>query len=91
MQLSQFRRNGDVAVARVTLEVRRDEKRCSRRRVVFVLGAASGRGCAEGLRRPHCGFFSGGPASRDGEFSPLSQPETWNKGCFGYLEHAMSR
>ena len=34
--------------------------------------------CAKGLRRSRCGC-SGGPASRDGGFSPLKPPKTRHK------------
>ena len=56
-------------------------------------GAADGLGCAKGLRRSCCDC-SGGPTSRNGDFSPLKQPTTPHKICvarFGYVEYATSR
>ena len=41
-------------------------------------GAADGLGCAKGLRRSCCDC-SGGPTSRNGDFSPLKQPTTPHK------------
>ena len=66
-----------VAVTLVTLEVQGDEK-LGLRRSWFAFGVAGGPGCTKVLQRSRCGF-PGGPASRDGDCSPLKQPRIWQK------------
>ena len=59
--------------------------------LVCFLGAAGSPGCAKGLRRSRCGC-SGGPTSRNGQFSALKQLTTPHKfACHALVTWDMPR